>query len=142
MSPRHQYRRRLGHTLVELVTALASGTILLAGLGSVMMIASQIAYTPVSSEKRLRAAEAFNRLAEDARFATFFVTHTSNVLEFVVADRNSDGSAERIRYEWSGVAGAPLLRTLNGGTPVALVDSVQNFQCSLATKSQTTAVST
>ena len=61
------------------------------------------------------------------------------MLEFVVTDRTNDGTAERIRYEWSGVPGAPLLKTVNGGTPVALVDSVQDFQISVTTASETTA---
>jgi len=127
---------RRGHTLVELVTAMASSAILLAGLGSVMWIASQVANSPSASSHRLRAAEAVNEFANDVRFATFLITRTQRVLEFVVTDRNSDGTAERIRYEWSGVPGDPLQKTVNGGTPVALVDSVQDFQVSVATASE------
>ena len=127
---------------MELVTAMVASAALLAGLGSVMMISRQIAYTPSASAKRLEASEAVNELADDARFATFIVTHTIHVFEFVVADRNGDGTAERIRYEWSGVPGAPLQKTVNGGTPVALVDSVQDFQLSYILDAQTTTLST
>jgi hypothetical protein len=140
-SPR-QIRLRLGHTLVELVTAMVSGTILLAGLGGVMMIASQVAYTPSASVKRLDAAKAVQEFGDDARYATLLATRSSHLLEFVVTDRDGDGAAERIRYQWSGVPGAPLLKTLNGGTPVAVVDSVEDFQISVATASQTTPFAT
>ena len=130
-------KSRLGHTLVELVTAMVSSGMLLAGLGSVMLIASQVANTPTASSHRLEAAEALNEFANDARYATFLVTRTPRVLEFVVTDRTSDGPAERIRYEWSGVPGDPLLKTVNDGTPIPLVDAVQDFQLSVATASET-----
>lgn len=123
-------RRRRGHTLVELMTAAISSGMLLAGLGSVMLIANQVANTPVASTDRVAASKAVSDLANDLRYATFFVTRTSHALEFVVADRNNDGSGERIRYEWSGVPGAPLLKTINGGTPVTVVDAVQDFALS------------
>ena len=128
---------RRGHTLVELVTAMVASAALLAGLGSVMLIADQVANTPAASANRLDAAEAVNELANDVRFATFIITRTARVLEFVVTDRTNDGTAERIRYEWSGVPGAALQKTVNGGTPVALVDSVQDFQISVTTANET-----
>lgn len=115
---------------------MVSSAMLLAGMGSVMLIASQVANTPAASAKRLEAAEAMNEFANDVRYATFLVARTPRVLEFVVTDRTNDGTAERIRYEWSGVPGDPLQKTVNGGTPVALVDSVQDFQASVATASK------
>jgi hypothetical protein len=62
------------------------------------------------------------------------------VLEFVVTDRDGDGATERFRYEWSGVPGEPLLKTLNGGTPVNVVDSVQDFQVSASIDAQTASI--
>ena len=131
-----------GHTLVELVTAMTASAMLLAGLGSVMLIASRVADVPTISTERLEAASAVNQFADDVRYATFFVSRSTGALDFVVADRDSDGTAERIRYEWSGVPGDPLQRTVNGGTPVNLVDSVQDFQISLNTTSQTASYTT
>jgi len=135
-SPR-QTRLQSGHTLVELVTAMVAGTVLLFDLAAVMMIASQVAYTPSASAKRLEAAEAIQELGDEARYATYLVVRSGHVLDFVVTDRDGDAAAERIRYEWSGVPGQPLLRTYNGGTPVAVVDSVQDFQVSASIDSQT-----
>ena len=64
---------RRGHTLIELITAMVSSAMLLAGLGSVVLIASQVANTPMASTQRLEASEAVNELANDVRFATFIV---------------------------------------------------------------------
>jgi hypothetical protein len=144
-SPR---RSRRGHTLIELVTASVSSAILLAGLGSVVLIASQVANTPMASNQRLEASEGLHEFANDVRFATFIVERSLDpdefpqVLDFVVADRTNDGTAERIRYEWSGVEGEPLFKTVNGGTRVAVVDEVQDFEVTCVTTEATTALST
>lgn len=96
---RHRTNHRNGHTLIELVAAMVASGVLLAGLGAVMLIGRQIAYSPSASTHRIEESRVVNDLADELRFATFIVAHTSNVLEFVVADRDSDGAGERIRYE-------------------------------------------
>lgn len=130
--------RRSGHTLIELVTATVSSAMLLAGLGSVMMIANQVANAPAASNDRVAASAAIDELANDLRYATFFVERTARSLEFAVADRDGDGTAERIRYDWSGVPGAPLRKTINGGTPVNVVGAVQDLQLTMLTQPETT----
>lgn len=143
MRPQRSIRSsRRGHTLIELVTASVSSAILLAGLGSVVLIASQVANTPIASTQRIEASEAANEFANDVRFATFIVARSPRMLDFVVADRTNDGTAERIRYEWSGVPGAPLLKTVNGGTAKQLIESLQDLQISLTTRSNVTAYTT
>jgi len=117
---------------------MVSSAILLVGLASVMLIASQVANTPTASSQRLKAAEAVDEFANDVRYATFLITRTPHVLEFVVTDRTDDGTAERIRYEWSGVPGDPLQKSVNGSVPIAVVDSVQDVQFSVTTASETT----
>lgn len=95
---------RAGHTLVELMTAMLCSVMLLAGLGAVMKIAWMTAYTPTASVRSIEASQFVNELADELRFATMIVEHTDEqdeqTLEFVVADRNGDGRAERIRYDW------------------------------------------
>jgi hypothetical protein len=137
---KHANRHRRGHSLLELVFATVAGTVLLAGLGSVMFIAQQLVYTPAASASRLSASQVANQLAEDLRGATFFVTHTSPAVEFIVADRDGDGKAERIRYAWSGTPGDPLYKTVNGGSQVAVLSSVQNFQVTYTLNPVTTTV--
>jgi hypothetical protein len=131
---------RTGHSLLELVCTMVAGSVLMAGLASVMFVAGQVAYTPAASSRRLEASQVVNQLADEVRGATFFITHTSHTLEFVVADRDNDGLAERIRYDWSGTAGAPLYKTVNSGTAVAVLASVQNFQLTYTLNPTTTTV--
>ncbi len=104
MKRRNYQRDRRGHSLVELMTAMVSSAILLAGLGAVMMIARLTADTPTASVRSIEASHFVNELAHELRFATMILEHvdTQNEqsLEFIVADRNGDGRAERIRYDW------------------------------------------
>ena len=116
---------RRGHSFVELMTAMVSSAMLLAGLAAVLMISRQIAYAPTASNARVNAAQDVNRLAEELRCAKWVTVRSANAIEFVIADRNADGAGERIRYEWIG---DNLLRTVNGGTAIAVADNVEDFQ--------------
>ncbi|MEX2316416.1 MAG: hypothetical protein WD669_04640 [Pirellulales bacterium] len=133
---------RRGHSLMELVAAMVASAMLLAGLGSVMFIARQIAFTPAASAHRINAASLVNELTADLRCATLIIEQSPYVLDFVVADRNADGVAERIRYQWSGTPGAPLTRSLAGGTPVTILDSVEEFLITPTTQAKTTTLKT
>lgn len=131
-----------GHTLVELIVAMAASTFLLAGLASVMLIARQIAYTPSAAIRRTQSADVVSQMADELRYATLILQQTVKSVEFLVADRNSDGTAEKIRYEWSGTAGDPLYKTINGGTAMAILQNVQQFQLNYNTVTKTTPVTT
>lgn len=128
---------RYGHTLMELVVASVASTALLAGLGSVMMIARQVAYTPSAATQRAECADVVSQMAEELRFATIVTQQSSRAIEFIVTDRNSDGIAEKIRYEWSGTAGDPLYKQINSATAVPVLDSVQSFLIDPTTRSET-----
>jgi len=128
----YSHRRHFGHSLMELVVAMVASCALLAGLGSVMMIARQVALTPSAANRRMDAVAAINQITEELRYATVVLQQTSRCLEFIVADRNGDGTADKIRYEWSGVAGAPLYKTHNGGTST-IAQTVQDCTFSYQT---------
>ena len=120
---------------------MVASTFLLAGLGSVMLIARQVAYTPSAAVRRTQAAEVVNQLADEiCAYATLILQQTPRILEFVVTDRNSDNTAEKIRYEWSGTLGDPLYKTMNGGTAVPVLLNVQQFQLDYTTVTKTTPV--
>ena len=121
---------------------MVASSFLLAGLGSVMMIARQVAYTPTAANRRVESSSVVNQIAEELRTATIVLQQNSQILEFVVADRNNDGSAEKIRYEWSGTVGDPLYKTVNTSTAVAILDSVTAFQVTLSLKSATKTLTT
>lgn len=135
-------RRRPGHTLIELVAAMVASAFLLAGMGSVMFIARQVAYTPCDATRRSQTADIVSQICDELRYATIVIQQTSQILEFVVTDRNSDGTAEKIRYEWSGAAGAPLRKTINGGASVDVLASVNAFNITLQQTQKTTALTT
>jgi hypothetical protein len=121
---------------------MAASTFLIAGLGSVMFIGRQIAFTPSSAGRQVDAAKVIGDLAADLREATVIAQQSTSVLEFVVADRDNDGVGERFRYEWSGTSGAPLTRRVNNGTAQTVLGSVQEFQISAATETKSTTFTT
>lgn len=135
-------RRLAAFTLLEMSVALVASAALLAGLGSVMMIARQIAYSPTAAARRARSADIVNQISDELRFATVITQQSSQVLEFVVADRNNDGTAEKIRYEWSGTTGDPLRKTVNGGTAVDVIPSVYSFAVTPQQQLKTTTFTT
>jgi hypothetical protein len=135
----HIPRRRLGHTLIELMAAMIASAFLLMGMGSVMYIAQQVAYTPSDASSRSTSADVVSQICDELRYATVVLQQTPQILEFVVADRNSDGTAEKIRYQWSGTPGAPLVKTVNGGSGVNVLPFVNSF---VITPQQTQKVTT
>jgi hypothetical protein len=124
------------------MAAMIASAFLLMGMGSVMFIARQVAYTPSDASQRSKAADVVNQICEELRYATIVLQQTPQILEFVVADRNSDGTAERIRYQWSGTAGAPLVKTVNGGTGVNVLPSVNSFVITSQQTQKVTALTT
>src|SRR3954470_22760300 len=139
--PQHR-RRTAGFTMIEMIVAMVASAFLLAGLGSVMFIARQVAYTPTAASRRSKTADIINQISDELRYATVITQQTAQILEFVVADRNNDGTAEKIRYEWSGVAGDPLRKTVNGATAVDVLTSVYAFNVTLQQTSKITTLTT
>lgn len=128
--------------MLEMIVAMVASAFLLAGLGSVMYIAREVAYAPIAADHRSKAADVVNQISDELRYATYITQQTSQVLEFVVADRNNDGTSEKIRYEWSGNPGDSLKKTVNGGTPVDVLTSVYAFAVTLQQAAKTTTLTT
>lgn len=128
--------------MLEMIVATVASAVLMVGLGSVMYIARQVAYAPTAAVQRAKTADIVNQISDELRFATVITQNTSQILEFVVADRNNDGTAEKIRYEWSGTPGDPLRKTVNGAIPAEVLPSVYAFNVTLQLKSKTTTLTT
>jgi hypothetical protein len=128
--------------MIELVAAMAASSALLVGLGSVMLIARQIAFSPATPQQRIDAAQMINEIAADLRFATVIVEQSAYVLDFTVADRDGDGAAERFRYQWSGTPGDPLTRSRNNGTAVTVLDDVKQFSVTPVLESESNTLQT
>jgi hypothetical protein len=138
----HAHRRPRAFTMLEMMVAVVASAFLLAGLGSIMFIARQIAYSPTAAARRAKTADVINQISDELRYATFITQQSAQILEFVVADRNNDGAVEKIRYEWSGVAGDSLRKTVNSGTAVDVLTSVYAFGVTLQPKTKTTTLTT
>jgi hypothetical protein len=133
---------RTGHSLMELIAAMISSAVLLAGLGSVMLIGRQVAYTPSAATVRTETSEVASRLTDELQYATLLLGQSPQSLEFVIADRDGDGRAERVRYAWSGTPGDPLVKTVNGGTPKNILEAIEEFQAAYVLKPETMTLNT
>jgi Tfp pilus assembly protein FimT len=93
---RHSFR---SFTLVELVISMAVATILLAGLTSAVILAAQaLPGKERLADKLLQQARVLDQLVGELQYALFFAERGTRAITFTVADRNGDGSPERIRY--------------------------------------------
>jgi hypothetical protein len=119
---------RSGHTLIELVLAMTAATVLMAGLGSAVVVTSQ-AFRPESTPQYAKTSTDLiaHDLLSDLRLATGFSERTGRTAAFFVPDRDGDGMQEQLRYAWSGVGGDPLTLSVNGSTPILIVKDVRSF---------------
>jgi len=120
---------RPGHTLIELVAALAIVGVLVLGMASAVLMASRAVDPRNPQLARHAAAEAAERLARELQFAYAFSARSSDAVTFTIPDRRSDGDTapESVRYAWSGTAGDPLTRVYNGSAAAVVIDDVREF---------------
>lgn len=121
-------RHRCGFSLVELVTSLTIISILVVAMGSAIVIAARGLPDPTSPlAEKVDAAEVVRQLANEVTYATAILMASPTELEFVV---NRNGAPTTIFYSWSGTPGDPLVRQYDAGTPVSVLESVQQFNLS------------
>jgi hypothetical protein len=127
--------RRNGLTLIEMVVALVSSSVLVAGLAGALYVSTQ-ALPPVENpiQKNTTASKVLCDLMSDASTALSFSERTARAITFTVPDRNGDSLAETIRYAWSGTAGDPLTYQYNGGTAVNVAEDVHAFALTALTR--------
>jgi hypothetical protein len=120
--------RRPAVTLAELAVSIAVTGLLAGAIVSSILIASHAlpersaATTAVIGDTAL-----LQDLATDLAEAVSFTQRNAQSVEFMVPDRTGDGNADVLRYAWSGTAGDPLTRQINGGTVAPLAPAVQAF---------------
>jgi len=126
MTARRTARRAF--TLTELAVGLAIVSIVIVGLGSAIVVASKAIPGAASPAQRaLQAADCVDDIAAELTYATTINAAEANAIEFVVVDRTGDATPETIRYEWSGNAGDPLTRQVNGGAVQTILEDVHAF---------------
>lgn len=121
--------KRGGYTLLELLVASLSATLLVAGLASAMFLASRTAdSTDTTGEAAIQAHAAISDFTADVQLATSFSEISDTAVTFSVPDRNGDDVTETIRYAWSGTKGDPLTRQYNGGAVATVAENVHAFR--------------
>lgn len=105
---------RRGFTLIEMVAAMAVAAILLAGATS--FVAFYARWTTVQRQRAEATTAimlALERMHQELSHAKAIREKSPTAVEFEHPDITGDGVDDVIRWEWSGVAGSPLLRTVN-----------------------------
>jgi hypothetical protein len=113
---------------MEVVVSTAMVAVILGCSTSVLVVALRGIDGGASNSLLARQAnEALDQITSDLQVAVGVIERTNTSMAVTVPDRTGDGQNETIRYAWSGVAGAPLTRSINGGPADSLADNVTYF---------------
>lgn len=132
-------------TLIELLVSLGITGLLMAGLGSAILLATRSVPTTTSPASQIGAATTgMDILTTDLYYARSFSSIQPTSLTFTVAPRGTDTAPETITYSWSGNKGDPLLRTYNASPAVPIVSNVysMNFVYNKLARTSTQTVTT
>jgi hypothetical protein len=133
-----QGRLRRAFTIAEMAVSLLVLSILLVAMGGAITVAARSLPSPASPVAAdLSLSNGLDRLTSELRYAKSITSSGPTFVQFTVADRDSDGLDETIRYEWGG-QGQPLTRTYNGGHPSAVSDALSAFSIAFQTTKVTT----
>ncbi|MEX0652783.1 MAG: prepilin-type N-terminal cleavage/methylation domain-containing protein [Phycisphaeraceae bacterium] len=126
--PNPPHRHAAGFSLIELVIAIALSAVVMMALGSAIVLASRAmpgADSPaLTSHETGRVLEQFSN---DLQHAIHITERSDHAVTFTVADRDGDGSPQRIRYAWAGSPGDPLTWQLDEHDPVDLLPAIDAF---------------
>lgn len=126
---------RSGLTLIELLVSVAITSVLMVTIASAMLIATKaLPDSNRPASQIIAASRVAEQIAAELQYAVSISARSSTMIEFTVADRNSDDEPETIRYEWSGVAGEALKRQYNGGSIVDILDHVHELELTYSVK--------
>ena len=119
---------RRGYTLLELTISMPLLAILMLGMASAISISSRSVPDSRTVPSAIVAVTGkLNQMADELNYATAISARASSDITFVTPDRNGNGSADTIRYRWSGIVGDPLLRSYQGSTDEIVLPTVQQF---------------
>lgn len=90
-------KRAHGFTLIEVVAALIASTVLLVGMASAIVIATNLLQTPVADQETWHEREMIDRISSDLRFATDI--NDSSGYGFAITKTSVGGNAEVAQYE-------------------------------------------
>jgi len=121
-------RPNSGHTLIEMVLALAITTTLLLGMSASIVIASRTVSDGLDVVGlALRTSDVLGEVNSDLSMAEAFVEPSDSSVTFCVPDRDGDGQSDVLRYWWTGSADKRLMKQINGGPEITLAEDVHQF---------------
>lgn len=121
-------KRRRAMQLLELVISLATASILMAGVGTAVVISKRtLDSVTLHASSAASAQGGIQLLQNDLREARQIDNRTTTSIELKVPDRNNDGELDSVRYRWSATAG-PLETSGDGVTWRAVSPSLSNMQ--------------
>lgn len=127
-------------TLVEMVVSIAIIAVLSGAMGSAVLLTSRAMDLAGSTTRRTHeqqdAALALARIERDLSLANSITQATATSIGFTVPDRgHGTAGPETFVYQWSGVPGAPLTLSYNGGAASPVLDNVRAFSVAVSTAS-------
>jgi hypothetical protein len=135
---RHPSRR--GLSLVEVAVSVAAASVLVLAIGSVILVSSKALPDSTSVTRTALSAGAItDQMNDEVRYAIAVTEMSPASITFIVPDRDGDGSADSVRYAWSG---GKLTRQVNGGAIVSVADNVKDFQLEYTKRKVTESKST
>ena len=128
-STNHPAARR-AFTLAELLVAMMIVALLMAGIGSAVLISSHALPSNTESQvDRMDAAALLDQLEAELAYASVVPERTATAIAFAVADRDGDGNAERIRYSFDAVA-KTISREYGGSAAHVVMVGAESFALS------------
>lgn len=120
---------RRGFTLLEMIVSSMLLSIVLSAATALMFITARTA--PADEDPGIVAAEtlrALDMLASELGFAHTITAAEAHRVEFIIRDRDAEGVDDIISYQWSGVAGEPLTRTVGNRGAQPVIRSVASLE--------------
>ncbi len=133
-------RSRRAFSLIELITALAISSIIVAALGSAVMIASASMPT-AESELADAVGTDIDWLSIEMSEALFVKAAGGAALSLTIPDRDGDFQPELVEYAWDGITGSPLIRNYNNGPDEAVTGALDDFSVTTDSSIYTVGVS-
>lgn len=112
--------------------------IVMGAMGSVFVLTARaLPDGQPATQSQAAAAALMQRLGAELQCATSITAAGPTFIEFVTTDRTGDSVADTIRYDWNGLLGGAVTRTLNGGTAGIVLNNVKRFVLGLQVQTET-----
>lgn len=119
--------RLRGFSLAELLVAMTIVSLLMAGIGSAVLIATHALPSRTGAQAtRMDAAALLDQIESELAYAVTVPERTATAIAFAVPDRDGNGNAERIRYSYSAAA-KTISREYSGSTAQAMLTGVESL---------------